>query len=123
MNTTEFQNKVAALAAADRAAYKVGEKGTMLLNYIRNELIKRAFEKDSTLKEKVSIEMSMTVLSYTASVIAILSKANNYPNLLTKTNVEFKDGNITLSYNINVKGLSPEYIEKLNENLNIKISV
>ena len=123
MNTKEIQNQIATLKKADLAAYNAGAKSNFVIDFVRNKLIQRAFAVDENLKKEFDVKLNMTIASYIASSIALMTKDGQYPKLLSKAVQTFKDGEITLTCKINTAGLSPEYIEKLNEKLDIKIPV
>lgn len=117
----ELQEQIKALSTADKVAFKAGTKSNFVLDFVRNELIKRAFEMDENLKKDVEIELNMTIASIITPSVALLTKEGNYPNLLSKAEFAFKNGEIVLSYKINHKGVSNEYREILNTKLNIQI--
>lgn len=121
MNTKQVQDKLQGLKAADLAAYKAGQKSNYIISFIRNELIKRAAKEDTELKKEIQVNFSMTCASYAIAAIALLSKEGNYPALFKEANMEFKNGEIILTYLINEQGLSDEYREKLNEQLGINL--
>lgn len=123
MNTKEIQNQIATLKQADLAAYKAGVKSNFVIDFVRNELIKRAFAADENLKKEFDVELNMTVASYIASAIALMTKDGQYPKLLSKAVQTYKDGDIVLTCKINAAGLSDEYRAKLNDKLDIKIPV
>ena len=123
MNTTQFKETIANLKQADLAAYKAGTKSNFVIDHVRNEVIVRAFKKSPDLSKPVTIEVGMTVMSYIAPSLALLSKDGQYPKLFSSANAEFKDGNINFTYKINTAGLSDDYRTRLNDKLNIKIPV
>ena len=123
MNTIEIQEQIKNLKAADLAALKAGTKSNFLTGFVRETLIAKAFEMDSTLKKETSVNLNMTIASYIAPSIALMTRDGSYPKLLNKANMVFKDGDIKFTYTINAKGITPEYIEKLNEKLKIQIAV
>lgn len=123
MNTKQIQEQIAQLKTADIAAYKAGTKSNFVLNFVRNELIKRAFKADANLGKEVTMDISMTVASYIMPSLALLSKAGQYPELFNKAAIKLVDGEIKFTYSIKTDGLSDEYRTKLNENLGINIPV
>lgn len=123
MNTKETLTTIAALAQADRTAVKAGEKSNLVLNFVRNNLIKAAFEVSTDVKKKTTMELSMTIASYIIPAITLLSKEGTYPALLKTAVITIKEGTVILDYIINAAGLSPEYREKLNETLSIALQV
>ena len=123
MNTKQVQEQIANLKSADIAAYKAGTKSNFLLNFVRNELIKRAFAMDSNLAKEVTVDISMTIASYIMPSLALLSKAGQYPELFSSAVINLVDGEIKFTYTIKADGLSDEYRAKLNENLGISIPV
>lgn len=122
MNTKQFSDQLVALKKADNAAFNAGTKSNFVIDYIRNEFIKRAFAVNPECTDKVTVELSMTAASIMAPALALLSKDGLYPKLLASANQEYKDGNISFTYQINKPALSPEYVEKLNTKLNIAIT-
>ena len=123
MNTKQVQEQIANLKSADIAAYKAGTKSNFLLNFVRNELIKRAFAMDSNLAKEVTVDISMTIASYIMPSLALLSKAGQYSELFSSAVINLVDGEIKFTYTIKADGLSDEYRAKLNENLGISIPV
>lgn len=123
MNNSTVQTKIAELKKADLAAYNAGVKSNHLINFLREETIKRAFTASADLSVPVTIEMNMTVASYVAPSLALLTKPGQYPALLKKAKMEFINGDIKFTYTVNADGLSPEYRQKLNEKLQIGIPV
>lgn len=123
MNTNQVKETVANLKSADLAAYKAGTKSNFLVDYVRNEVITRAFKKSADLTKAVEIEIGMTVMSYIAPSLALLSKDGQYPKLFSEAKAEFKDGNIKFTYKINSEGLSDEYRKRLNEKLGIQLPI
>jgi len=123
MNTKAIQEQIAQLKTADYSAYKAGTKSNFLLNFVRNELIKRAFKASTAMDKETTVDMSMTVLSYVAPSLALLSKSGQYPALFTNAEVKFVEGECKFVYTINAEGLSNEYRAKLNENLGINLAI
>ena len=123
MNTKQFADQVLALKQADNAAFKAGTKSNFVIDYIRNEFIKRAFAINPACTESVTVEFSMTVASLVAPALALLSKDGQYPRLLANAVQSFENGAIKFTYTINPSALSAEYVERLNEKLNIKIAL
>lgn len=123
MNTKHVQEQLQGLKAADLAAYRAGQKSNYIVSYLRNEFIKRAAKEDISLQKEIEVKFSMTAASYAIAAIALLSKEGNYPALFTKADMRFENGEIILTYLINEKGLSNEYREKLNEQLDINLPV
>ena len=123
MNTKAFQEKLLGLKKADTAAYTAGTKSNFVIDFIRNEFIKKAHTINPACTEEVTVELSMTVASLIAPALALLSKDGQYPKLLSSAVQTFEDGLIKFTYKINAAALSPEYIERLNEKLNIKITL
>jgi len=121
MNTKEIQNQITTLATADRTAFKAGAKSNFVIDFVRNELVKKGFMADESLKKEFNVNLNMTIASYIAPAIALLTKDGQYPALLSKAVETFKDGEIVLTCKINKAGLSPEYIERLNEKLELAI--
>ena len=122
MNTKQFSDQLVALKKADNAAFNAGTKSNFVIDYIRNEFIKRAFAVNPECTSKVAVELSMTAASIMAPALALLSKDGLYPKLLNSAVQSFDNGNIRFEYEINKAALSPEYIEKLNTKLNIAIT-
>lgn len=123
MNTKQFADQVLALKQADNAAFKAGTKSNFVIDYIRNEFIKRAFAVNPACTAPVAVEFSMTVASLVAPALALLSKDGQYPRLLANAVQSFENGEIKFTYTINPAALSAEYVERLNEKLNIKITL
>jgi hypothetical protein len=123
MNTKAFQEQVLALKKADNAAFTAGTKSNFVIDYVRNEFIKRAHALNSNCSEEVTVELSMTVASVIAPALALLSKDGQYPRLLTTAVQTYTDGLIKFTYTINPAALSEEYVARLNEKLNIKITI
>lgn len=123
MNTNQFKETIANLKQADLAAYKAGTKSNFVLDHVRNEVITRAYKKSQDLSQEVTIEVGMTVMSYIAPSIALLTKDGQYPKLFKEAHCEFENGNIKFTYVINAEGLSDEYRGRLNEKLGISIPV
>lgn len=121
MNTKEIQNQIATLATADRTAFKAGAKSNFVIDFVRNELVKRAFMADESLKKEFNVNLNMTIASYIAPSIALLTKDGQYPSLLSKAVQTYKDGEIVLTCKVNKAGLSPEYIARLNDKLDLAI--
>lgn len=121
MNTQAIQTKVADLKKADISAFNAGVKSNHLTNFVRNELIKKAYAVDKTLNTPVTVEFNMTIMSYVAPSLALLSKEGQYPALFIEGYCKFSNGNITFTYVINSDGLSNEYRERLNETLGINL--
>ena len=123
MNTKSIQEQIANLKSADIAAYKAGTKSNFVLNFVRNELITRAAKVDPSLATPIQVEVSMTVASYIAPSLALLSKDGNYERLFETAEMKFDNGNIYFTCKINGAGLSDEYRVKLNEQLGIHLPV
>ena len=58
-----------------------------------------------------------------APALALLSKDGQYPRLLANAVQSYENGLIKFTYTINPSALSAEYVERLNEKLNIKITL
>lgn len=123
MNTKEIQDQLADLRTADIAAFKAKAKTNLVLNFVRDELIKRAFNVDEKLEKEVTVNVSMVVASYIMPSLALLSRAGQYPALFESAHMAIADGDINFSYVIKADGLSNEYRNKLNEKLNINIPI
>ena len=74
MNTKQFSDQLIALKQADNAAYKAGTKSNFVIDYIRNEFIKKAFAVNPACTAPVAVEFSMTSASLMAPALALLSK-------------------------------------------------
>ena len=122
-NTKAVQDQLQSLKTADIAALRAQQKSNFVLNYVRNELIKKAFDVDHKMNKPATVEFNMTTASICVPAITLLTKEGNYPALLKKTTMEFKDGTVALTYNINTAGISEDYRERLNASLNIAIEV
>lgn len=123
MNTIEIQEQIKNLKSADLAALKAGTKSNFLTAFVRETLIAKAYEMDSEMKKEASVNLNMIIASYIAPSIALMTKDGAYPKVLNKAVMTYKDGDIKFTYTVNAKGLTPDYIEKLNEKLKIKITV
>lgn len=123
MNTKQFSDQLIALKQADNAAYKAGTKSNFVIDYIRNEFIKKAFAVNPACTAPVAVEFSMTSASLMAPALALLSKDGQYPRLLANAVQSYENGLIKFTYIINPSALSAEYVERLNEKLNIKITL
>ena len=123
MNTNQFKETIANLKKADLAAYAAGTKSNFVLDHVRNEVITRAYKKAADLSQPVTVEVGMTVMSYIAPSIALLSKDGQYAKLFSEAHCEFENGNIKFTYKINADGLSDEYRTRLNDKLGIQIPV
>lgn len=123
MNTKQFSDKLVALKKADNAAFVANTKSNFVIDFIRNELIKKAFTVDPTVAAAVSVEFNMTAASILAPALALLSKDGQYPRLLAKAVMEFENGNIKFTYKINKAALTEDYVEKLNTRLGITLTV
>ena len=123
MNTNQFKETIANLKKADLAAYAAGTKSNFVVDHVRNEFITRAYKKAADLSKPVTVEVGMTVMSYIAPSIALLTKDGQYDKLFSEANAEFKDGNIKFTYKINAAGLSNEYRARLNDKLGIQLPI
>ena len=123
MNTNQFKETIANLKKADLAAYAAGTKSNFVVDHVRNEVITRAYKKAADLSKPVTVEVGMTVMSYIAPSIALLTKDGQYDKLFSEANAEFKDGNIKFTYKINAAGLSNEYRARLNDKLGIQLPI
>jgi hypothetical protein len=123
MNTQAIATQLKGLKNADLAAFNAGQKSNFVTSFVRNELIKRAYEIDNSLETKTSVEFSMTTASYAIASIALLSRDGMYPSLFKKAAMDIKNGNLTLVYQINTASLTDDYRIKLNEQLGINLPI
>jgi len=123
MNNKNIQEQLLALKKADNAAFMAGTKSNFVIDFVRNEFIKKAHAINPTCKEEVTVDLSMTVASLIAPALALLTKDGLYPRLLNKAVQTYVNGDIKFTYAINPAALSEEYIARLNEKLNIKITI
>lgn len=111
MTMTAFDEKVRALTNADIEAAKVGVRATNVLKFLQNTVIENAV-KTGTMGKKTKMELHPLSLKRIVNLIALLTTENEYPALLSFSEISIVNGVCTWTYVVNKAGISERTLAK-----------